>query len=218
MNKYLILVALLGFMSCNGGCNESDSSTQVSAEVQHADFKPAVPKEDIGKDVDLSEKISSNKGKFFKRHACSLVSALAVGEALGRAKEEIVLRNATPRDADPAQTACFYKWTDHDLPNAGLFIQLLRNPLGDEYPNYISLMIQSKLDKGEQTIDGEPILFKQFRGFGDDGAYSTEGGKYFWRIGEDVVFHIAFNTLHGPKEQYDIATKLAKTLTQNFLK
>lgn len=216
MNKYLILIALLGLMSCNGGCNNANSSSQVNGEVDHTNFVPKVPKEDIGKDIDLSNR--RGQGTFFRRHACSLVSATSAAEALGKTKEEIVLRNATPRDADPAQTACFYKWTDHDLPNAGLFIQLLRNPLGDEYPNYISLMIQSKLDKGEQTIDGEPIIFKQYRGFGDAGAYSTEGGKYFWRIGEDVVFHIAFNTLHGPEEQYEIAGKLAKTLTENFLK
>lgn len=217
MNKYFIFIMLLGLFSCNGGCGKTEDSSSAFVEVDHDSFVPEAPKEVIGRSVDVRTIVDEKKKVQFRRMACSLVSAQIVAEALGRTKEEVQQRNATPRDADPGQTACFYKWSDYTVPNAGIFIQLMRNPLGEEYPDYVSKMIEGKKEMGERGIEEEAILFKTFQGFGDDGAYSTEAGKYFWRIGEEVVFQIAFNTAHTPQEQYNIATKLAKEATENFL-
>jgi hypothetical protein len=110
------------------------------------------------------------------------------------------------------------KWSDNEVPNAGIFLQMLRNPLvEEEYATYISLMIESKRTQGEQTVEGESTVFRKFEGFGDDGAYSTEGGKYFWRLGEDIVFQIAFNAAFGPEEQYKIARTIAKEMTERYI-
>ena len=61
------------------------------------------------------------------------------------------------------------------------------------------------------------MVFKTLEGLGDDGAYSTEAGKYFWRLGDQVVFSIAFNTTHTPEQQYRIARNLGALLTQNYV-
>jgi len=94
---------------------------------------------------------------------------------------------------------------------------MFKNPLGNDYPDYVSQMISSKRVLGEQAVEGQAVLYKKFDGFGDDGSYSTEGGKYFWRIGEEMVFQIAFNTTHDPNEQYNAARKIAKAMTENYI-
>ena len=103
------------------------------------------------------------------------------------------------------------------MPNAGMFIQMIRNPFPDEYPDYISKYVASYRTEGEQGVEMDPIYFKKFEGFGDDGSYSTEAGKYYWRLGEAVSFLIAFNTTHTPEEQYRIATTVAKEMTLNYI-
>lgn len=203
-------------MSCNGGCNEATESQSYSTEELHENFVPEKPTVEIGKNVDMAAVIGN--GRIFKKYACNLIPLSVVAEALGRTPQEVTRRNATPRDADPAQTACFYKWSDFEVPNAGIFIQMLRNPLGDEYPDYMSKMIDSKKEVGEQGVGSEAMIFKTFEGFGDDGAYSTEAAKYYWRLGEDIVFHIAFNTAHGPNDQYKAASIIAKAMTEEYLK
>lgn len=205
-------------MSCNGGCNSGSSSTSGYEEViSHDDFVPPAPTEVIGKNVDIDAIIEKRGGRVIQ-YACSMVKQQLIAEAIGKTTQELTIRNATPPNENPKQSACFIKWEDFDLPNTGIFIQMIRNPFEDEYPDYISKYVESYRLQGEQAVDEEPVFFKKFEGFGDDGSYSTEAGKYYWRLGERVSFLIAFNTRHSPPEQYRIATTLAKAMTEFYIR
>ena len=210
MYKYILLFALALLSSCNG-CQE--------VEVTHENFIPVAEDGAIGKGVDILSVVSRKRG--ILGLACDLMPAATVASALGKTPQEISTTNATKPGDDPESTGCFYKWDDpEDLFNAGIFVQVMKNPYADqeEFASFIEQMISSKRSIGERTQDGETTLFKKFEGFGDDGSYSTEGGKYFWRLGDQIAFQIAFNTNKGPDEQYRIARIMAKGLTENYLK
>ncbi len=223
MFRFYVLFFVLGIMSCNGGCNNSSGSGGSSggAEISHEDFVPPAPKEHIGNNVDIDDVIRRNGGRIIKQ-ACSIIPLRIVADALGKTTQEISLSNATPPTENPAQSACFFKWDDFDVPNAGIFIQMIRNPLEDEYPgeypDYISKYVASYRTAGEQAVEAEPIIFKKLEGLGDDGSYSTESGKYYWRIGEKVSFLVALNTAHNPADQYRIATTIGRAMTESYIK
>jgi len=201
----IVLSVVLCITSCGTG-----QSTSPYSKLKIGDPPPSP----IGKNVDMAALTTKNGGRLGR--ACRLITADEMAAALGKTKEDIKLSNATPRDADPNQTACFYKWDDPDLFNAGIFIQLLKNPMGDDFPDYVSQFILQKRTRGEQQMDGPPSLFKPLD-WGDDGSYDVESAKYYWRLGEEVVFALAFNTVYTPKEQYQIATDIATRLTHNYI-
>lgn len=210
MYKYILLFALALLTSCNG-CQE--------VEVTHDNFIPVAETGAIGKGVDILSVVSRKRGLLGQ--ACDLMPAATVAAALGIAPQAVSTTNSTKAGADPESTSCFYKWDDpDDLFNVGIFVQVMKNPYADqeEFASYIEQMISSKREIGERSQEGEVTLYKRFEGFGDDGSYSTEGGKYFWRLGDQIAFQIAFNSNKSPDEQYRIARVLAKNLTENYLK
>lgn len=210
MYKYILIFVMALLSSCSG-CQEK--------EVTHDNFIPESSSGDVGKGVDILSVVSRKRGRLGQ--ACELMPAAIVAGALGKTPQEISITNATKSGDDPESTACFYKWDDPaDLFNAGIFVQVMKNPYADqeEFASFIEQMISSKRTIGERTQEGETTLFKKFEGFGDDGSYSTEGGKYFWRLGDQIAFQIAFNTNKGPDEQFQIARVIAKGLTENYLK
>ncbi len=215
MYKYILLFALAFVSSCSG-CQEKETVAQV---VTHENFIPAPETDAVGQGVDILSVVSRKLGKLGQ--ACDLMPPTTIAAVLGKTPDQISVVNSTKAGDDPESTSCFYKWDDpEDLFNAGIFVQLMKNPLADqeEYATYIEQMISGKRERGEQGQDGEVTLFKRFEGFGDDGSYSTEGGKYFWRLGDQVAFQIAFNTNKAPDVQYEMARSIAKELTLNYLK
>lgn len=206
------MIALLS-VACN--CSGSGSGGSNSGSTSFHSLKigdpPPTP---IGQNVDLVALAARKGGRLDQ--ACTLITDVEMALALGKTKEEIVLNNALSED-DPYHTACFYKWEDPELFNAGMFIQLMSNPYDDELPTFVSQFIEQKRSNGERDVDGIATVFKQLSGWGDDGSYDVETAKYFWRLGEEVAFSIAFNTTHTQEEQYQIATHLATMLTDNYL-
>lgn len=197
-------------------CNSSSKNAPANAIITHDQFVPPQPEMYVGHGVNIDEVIK-RKGRILD-NACTIVPQKTIADALGLTPQDLILRNSTPRDNNPTHSSCFFKWEDYDLPNAGIMLQMMRNPNEEEFPNWVYRFIESYRNSGERGMDEQPVYYKKLEGFGDDGAYSTEGGKYFWRIGDKVIFGIAFNTTHGPVEQFNIAASLAKVMTENYLK
>lgn len=224
MHKIILTLSMLFLFACNqtgsqtGGQNEGNTSgtPEVVTQEDHDNFQPKATGGAIGKGLNMTEVIEKRGGRLLD-NACSIIPRRVIAEALGKNPGDFKLTNSSPRDANRTHSSCFFKWSDFDVANAGILIQMMRNPVGDEFPDWVVQFITSKKEMGESTTDGEKDVFKTFEGFGDDGAYSTLGGKYFWRLGDQIVFSIAFNTAHSPEDQYDIAVKLATQLTQNYL-
>ena len=224
MHRIILTLSIFFLFACNQTAsengNQKEQSTSVTPKVvtqeDHDNFQPKATGGAIGKGLNMTEVIEKRGGRMLD-NACSIIPRRVIAEALGKNAGDFKLSNSTPRDANPTHSSCFFKWSDFDVPNAAILIQMMRNPVGDEFPDWVVQFITSKKEMGESTTDGDRDVFKTFEGFGDDGAYSTVGGKYFWRLGDQVVFSIAFNSAHSPEDQYEIAVKLATVLTQNYL-
>ena len=179
-------------------------------------FVPPTIDNPIGKGLNIDEVISQ-RGRAIPS-VRYLVPIEFIASQLGKTVADIVVKDSSPQGANATHSSCFFKWSDFEVNNAGILLQVMTNPLGDEYPEYVEKFITSKKSLGEQDLDGAKILFKTLQGFGDDGAYSYEGGKYFWRLGDKIIMSIAFNSAHSPEDQYRIATAIGKQMVDNYVK
>ncbi len=170
----------------------------------------------IGQNIDMEALLEKRDGKLLP-DACSIVPTEEIAEILGLNSNQIIVRNSTPRDANPTHSSCFFKWDDPSYPNSGILIQAIRNPNEIEYPDYVVQWIESTKTMGEQGIEGSPIYFEDFQGYGDDGSYSLEAGKFYWRLGSKIYFVLAFNTPFHPEAQFEMAEKLAYKVTKNYI-
>ncbi|MDG2450786.1 MAG: hypothetical protein P8M34_14150 [Saprospiraceae bacterium] len=196
MNKLLAFCVVIIVSSCN--CNNGQSS------------KSTFEKVDI-------EAILSQKENLLPE-MCDIVSLKDLAQIFKLDESEIIKRNTTPSESNPKQRTCFFKWEDPNYPNTAIMVQALRNPLGDEYPNYIVEIMNTKRQNGENTMNGDgPNLFSDIESMADEAIYNADIGKYFWRFSDKVLFHLAFNTNHSNSEQLEMATKLGDKMIENYL-
>ena len=149
---------------------------------------------------------------------CELVTLGDVASIFHLNESDIIKRNSSPTGSNPKQKTCFFKWEDPNFPNSAIMVQAIRNPLGDEYPNYIIEIINTKREKGERSVtDKETHLFVDMDSMADEAIYNSEVGKYFWRLSDKVLFQLAFNTSHTPSEQLKLATQLGDKMIEKYL-
>jgi len=115
--------------------------------------------------------------------------------------------------------SCFFKWNDPNTPNAGILIQILTNPVYDEYPEYISKFVSSKLTDGETLMGNDnPSRFKKFKSGNTVGAYSFEQGKFYWNHNNDYLFMLAFNVSTLTNDQMvKSAEAIVAEVNKNFV-
>lgn len=142
--------------------------------------------------------------------ACDLLTAETISKYVGQPADIIFLADGSSPQS-PTARACFFKWDGSAIANAGVMVQVQKNPVEEEVPDYFTYLISSRKTGGEtDPATGAVVKFKDWPGFGDDGAYSTEAGKYIWRIGNEWAFMVAFNTVLPPKSQKKAAEAFAK--------
>jgi hypothetical protein len=204
MGRLYIFTICLLIISCNdNGCSIRKSAFEEK-------FTP------VGVNVNMTEVLAKRNGLLLP-NSCNIVSLTDIADALNVQESMLEVTDSSPRGSNATHSSCFFKWPDDEIGNAGILFQAMRNPMEDEIPNYIELFIESKRTSGEQGVGEAPDIFKTLEGLGDDGAYSTEAGKYFWRLGDQIIFSIAFNSPHSPEEQFRIARKLGVLMTQNYI-
>ena len=142
--------------------------------------------------------------------ACDLLTAETIAKYVDQPAESIFLNDgSSPKN--PYARACFFKWDGSAIPNAGVMVQVQQNGIAEDVPQYLTLLVQSKKTDGEvDPVTNEKVIYKDWPGHGEDGAYSTDVGKYMWRVGDDWVFMVAFNTVLPPKSQKVAADAFAK--------
>jgi len=133
--------------------------------------------------------------------ACDLLTKETIAKYVNQPAESIFLADGSSPQ-NPKARACFFKWDGSAVANAGVMVQLQRNPVEEDVPEYFTYLIASKKTEGEvDPATREVMKYNDWPGFGDDGAYSTAAGKYTWRVGNDWAFTVAFNTDLPPKSQ-----------------
>ena len=158
----------------------------------------------------------SNVNKEGIPDACDLLSTKTIARYVKQPAGQITLNDGSS-PLNPKARACFFKWDTSDLPNAGVMVQLQRNPVEEDVPEYFTYLISSKKTEGEKNpSSAEVFMYKDWPGIGDDGAYSTEAGKYVWRVGNEWAFMVAFNTLMDDKSQKRAAEAFAREVMSNI--
>lgn len=152
--------------------------------------------------------------------ACQLVSAEFVSEVLGivEARDLYVKDGSGKNPGQSSSRSCFFKWEYKGNPDAGILVQVQKNPLPDEFPEWASYYISSKKNQGDKMPDGTTTYrYKDFPGMGIQGAYNYELSRYVWRTKSDNIIMIAFNIQTSSEpEQLIWAEKIGKEVTKNF--
>lgn len=130
-------------------------------------------------------------------------------------KDGIMINDAT-NSKSAATRSCFFRWDNGILPNSGIYLQIMGNPVPDEVQDYAMHYINGKLKGGEMDMSGTNFPYKKFDVVGDDGAYSKEQGRYYWRVEKEYVFMLAFNLGMGSNTEYKHATNIAKEVMKNY--
>ena len=147
--------------------------------------------------------------------ACSLVTDDFLAGVLNVDVRAIQLKDGSQRGQNSSR-ACFFKW-DHDgNPNAGVLVQVQKNPLPGEIEQWAPYYIQAKLHQGDQDPQsGQAFKYKAFD-LGVAGAYSYEMHRYMWRTGEDRVFMVAFNLNGSEKNELQWARTIGAEVMKNY--
>lgn len=115
-------------------------------------------------------------------------------------------------------TSCFYKWDDPKYDVSGVMIQVNRNPLPDEIPDYVTKYMNNKRWEGENSYDDPNVSFKysDLEGLEFPAIYNRETYKYYFGVKNMYLCSVAFNYPAGP-EQLDAWFKdIAMEMAKNF--
>jgi hypothetical protein len=189
-NIFLLLV-LVAFTAC-----KNDKKTSETAEVK--------------------SDLPTNPENLTVPNSCSFLTVEWIKANLNLQDKDVTIKDAT----DPTKkdyTSCFFKWVNSDLePDAGILIQIMVNPVYDEFPMWVTKFISAKLTDGESTVDGQaPVKFKKFEA-GLEGAYSFESKRFYWRNDDKFLFMLAFNINDDENTLVGKAEKIVAEINKNF--
>lgn len=143
--------------------------------------------------------------------ACSLITIEEIASVIGIDASTISVKDGSNLRALNVRS-CFFRWEHNGAPNSGVLVQAQSNPLPEEFPDWGTTYIKAKIESGDKTLDGATFLYKPFDGGGVEGAYNHEMKKYFWRIGDDIIYTLTFNLGADEPTQKAWAEKLAKII------
>lgn len=233
INKAIIFVCIVTFaISCStdtksGGNNTESRNANSEVETPVTSSSVTTP---AAKTNTASTSINNTPEKPTRRtaqeagvfdsdvpDACTLITEAEVAAIIGLAEADVNLKDGSNK-LTATTRSCFFRWADSSSPSAGILIQVQKNPIPEEYADWPILFIDSKIKNGEQTFDGTDVSykFKKWDVVGDAGCYSYDAGKYHWRLGNQYVFMVAFNTSVNEKTQMKQATALAKKVMSSF--
>jgi|TARA_R110000737_G_scaffold341558_1_gene365537 hypothetical protein len=202
--RIILLLIVTALISCKSDSSDSTASASENLKTEATGNKSAT-----------KGKVETNFNKNGIPDACDLLTQETIAKYVGIPASSIMLADGSSSKND-LQRACFFKWDGSEIKNAGVMVQVQQNPVAGDVPDYLTYMVQGLKTEGENTMEGTNTKFKDWSGFGDDGAYSTEVGKYVWRVGNDWAFMIAFNTTMSARDQQKAANAFAKEVMKRM--
>jgi hypothetical protein len=148
--------------------------------------------------------------------ACELLDIKWLEKQMS-AKEDILTTNSSSAK-NPNVNSCFFRWDNGIIPNCGIFVQVMENPVPEEVENYAHYFIQGKLEGGEVDMSGTTYKYQKYDKVGIAGAYSDEQGKYFWQVGPERLFMLAFNTGLSKSTERKHADAIAQKVMASYEK
>lgn len=148
--------------------------------------------------------------------ACDMLSQEWIKETLGLTLTDVTLKEADDPSNKNARS-CFFRWEDPGTPNAGIFIQIMTNPVFDEYDGWISSFVTAKLKEGETALGNEEAFkYKTYDAGKYKGAYSYDLKRFYWNIGNNYLFMLAFNLDIPESMMLNYAEKISAKVNENF--
>lgn len=229
--RIILLLIITAFISCKSDSPATTANTSKNLKTEANDKvagsesvfvsekskRPGLSAKSKGKEAYEGKegKVKTNFNKNGIPDACDLLTQETIAKYAGIPAASIMLADgSSPKNK--LQRACFFKWDGSEIKNAGIMVQVQQNPVADDVPEYLTYMVQSLKTDGENNMTGEVIKFSDWPEFGDDGAYSTEAGKYVWRVGNDWAFMVAFNTTMKARDQKRAAKAFAKEVMERM--
>jgi hypothetical protein len=198
MRHTLFLIFLLLSFSCkNDAKNSTEDFTDLSA------FTKTGPPKD-------PEQLSLPS-------ACEMISSEKLSAILQIDASSVFVKDASDPQ-DNKTKSCFFKWEDPGTTNAGILIQIQTNPVYGDYPEYITNYVRSKITEGETLMgENQPTKFTKLTIGEINGAFSFKQGRFYWNLGNDYLFMLAFNlsTISEDKMK-DLATSIINEVNKNF--
>jgi len=199
MRNLLILSLFILFISCK---NDTKTGSENDASGQFLK-------------TDNSE--ATDPAKLTIPSACEMMNEATLQSILKISGSAVNIKEANDPSSNSAKS-CFFRWEDADTPNAGILIQIQTNPVFDEYPQYISGFVAAKLTNGETALGADkPSIFKKFTAGETVGAYSYEQSRFYWNLGNNYLFMLAFNiSTLGEDKMVDIGKQIVSEVNKNF--
>jgi hypothetical protein len=190
------------------GCKNNQAHTEAPASLEASE-------DIVEKDV-VEPEVNDRQDMRLLQDACSLISPKYIARVLGVDQGSINVKEGSKTGRTIARS-CFFKW-ESEIPNGGILVQIQKNPVPDDFPEYVQYFISTKKREGENSFSegGYVYEFTDWGTVGDEGAYSSEAGKYYWRLGNEYIFMLAFNLALEESEQLAAANKLAPEIMKNF--
>lgn len=111
----------------------------------------------------------------------------------------------------------FFKLDDPERPNGAILIQVSKNPMPEEFPDWDIGYIDGVLETGERSLDPEqPAIEYEPVDMGIQGVGNRMLGKYLWRDEHRHVYLLAFNITKTPDEIHEAALKIAEIVDKNY--
>lgn len=149
-------------------------------------------------------------------NACSLINTDYIGQVIGVDGNLISIKDGSSSASKHARS-CFFRWEHNGVPNSGVLIQVMENPLPEEVNDWAAYYIQAKLHQGDVDPTGnQSFKYKALDGLGVAGAYNFDMHRYLWRIEEDIVYMVAFNLPATEDQEVKWVKALGKEIMNNY--
>ena len=148
--------------------------------------------------------------------ACTLVTDKFIGKTIGVNPMAINIKDGSGPASSHAR-ACFFRWDHEGIPNSGVMVQVMDNPLPDEFPEWASYYIKAKIDGGDVKPDGTGAFkYKKLDGVGLSGAYSFDMHQYLMRTEAGYIIGVAFNLPASEDEELAWSKIIGKEVIKNL--
>jgi hypothetical protein len=150
--------------------------------------------------------------------ACELISAKQMAEFLGKEESAFEILDGNRNQPGANNTACFYKWKDPVYDASGVFIQIQRNSLPDELPDFVMATMNNKKWEGENSMDepGKSFKYVDYSGLEVPAIYCAEIDRYYFTKGYKYLYSVAFNYPIKEEEMNAIFNKIANLMLKKF--
>lgn len=193
----------------SGSYSYSRDSAQIAEKLKRSGQE--VSPEKIDAIINEAKNIEQNQ----LPKACDLLKAKLVADEFDVREANIIISDGKRRsEGTQHSSSCFWRWT-----GGGILVQVNRNPLPDEIPNWTDKYIDAKKTQGERNIENgetKKYQFKEFKGPGTENLYNHQLGRYYCEYDERFIVSLIFNYNMEEKQQLKAAQKFLESIFSNL--